>query len=144
MFYHDPVFVGLVMTSPVWLFAIGTLLRIKCEGNSTRIGRAGIAMQFLAQVTMVIDIIVASTGPVAWSLLFTSVLAFLWLFLLIAVLYGIISNPDEDGEFGIGHFWVIFFATAFVCTAVAGVLWFLWQFILVLVASFNAITSYLG
>ncbi|HEX9008094.1 MAG TPA: hypothetical protein VF837_02430 [Patescibacteria group bacterium] len=139
-FYQSPLFVGAVMTSPLWLMVIGTLMRVYLGGQNSYLGRTGMALQFLAELTVILDLLLAASGPGLWPALFNSLWALVWLLITIAVVYTVYSGPDKSNdEFGLGNFWGIL-----VLVTVCGVIllaagWALWHLILLLADVFKGI-----
>ena len=139
--YQSPIFVGFIMTSPLWLITIGTLLRINFGGKNTNLGRTGIALQFLSEIALILDVLLALTGTSLWAPLFTTVAAFIWLFLLIAMVIGVVKGPDKNvTDFGIGDFWGIAIITTICGAILLALIWGVWHLVLMLVGVFKGIT----
>jgi hypothetical protein len=113
---------------------LGTIIRKKAHGEDTKLGRVGIALQFLAQITLGLNLLLAMIGPSFWHVFFDTFWAIGWLFLLITVPYGIIFGKrsfeiifqTQEENFGIGSFWGLFVLLTIIIVVIYGVCYVSW------------------
>lgn len=131
---NHPLFVALFLSSPIWLFIIGTVITLKLGEGETIFGRIGSAMQFLSIIFFFLNIILAIQGPSLWPVYFTFPVVMIWPMLLISCLIGIIKGVSflnmgkNNSEFNFAHFFGIAAVITLVFVAI-GVVGFIFLII---------------